>query len=133
MRIKRKTGKPKKARGGFRPGQTGNPRGSSEFQRKIGGTFKKLIRDLMDTKSPMDRETIKEELVEVAIRKARRGNFFFWSKLVDLHETEFIGEDDLQHFIERVYVTVRRHVEKLDGGKQALAEIARDLQKENEQ
>ena len=132
MRIKRKK-RPgsENLRPPWKPGQSGNPAGHSKFKREYGESFKKLVRELFASRGK-DRERIRDELAAVAIKKAKRGNFFFWSKLVDLHETNTVSEDDLQSFIERVYMVVRRHVEKLEGGKEALSEIARELQKENE-
>lgn len=113
----------------WKPGQTGDPGGRG---RKLARSFKELVRDYFSHKDKRSAKLAKEELVEIALKKAKRGNFFFWSKLIDLHEAQLVSEDDLHDFIEKVYVTVRRHVEKLDGGKEALAEIARDLQKETE-
>ncbi len=99
-------------------------------------SFAVLVRRAFQTRSKKGTGGLtREELLDTAIQKAQRGDFYFWSKLIDLHETrELLTEDDLQRFIERIYVTVRRHVEKLEGGKEVLAEIARDLkhQKESE-
>ena len=93
--------------------------------------FKSLIRCLFDKPSGEHQtKRAKDRLAKVAMKKALKGDYFFWAKLVDLHESDLVNEDDLAEFTERIYLIVRRHVEKLDGGSEALADIARDLVKE---
>jgi hypothetical protein len=95
-------------------------------------TFKELLKKAFKSnKYSAGAKAAQVELLEAGLRQAKRGNFFFWSKLIDIHESkDFITEETLQDFIEKVYVTVRRHVERLEGGKEAMVEIARDLQKQ---
>lgn len=70
------------------------------------------------------------DLLNLAVNKAQRGDFFFWNKLVELHESDAVTHDDLAEFVDRIYNIVRRNVEQLDGGKECLISIARDIQKE---
>jgi hypothetical protein len=132
---RRKTGRERgyaQLRPPWKPGQSGNPAGGGSPGSYISRSIKDLVRDCLQEEDAGTAKLAKRELVEIALKKAKKGNFFFWSKLIDLHESQLVNEDDLHEFIEKVYLTVRRHVEKLDGGREALSEIARDLQKETE-
>lgn len=112
----------------WKPGQSGNPRG-----RPVGsGSFKSLIRHMLNGKpvpvaGSAEFKTLKEQLATVALKRAAKGGFAFWNKIIDLHELRSVNEDDLTEFIDTVFGIVQQHVQKLEGGREALAAIARDL------
>ncbi len=78
-------------------------------------------------KGSKDFRTLKEQLAGVALKRAARGGFAFWNKIIDLHELRSVNEDDLTEFIDTVFGIVQKHVQKLEGGKEALMSIAREL------
>lgn len=69
-------------------------------------------------------------MLRVALKRAKKGDFFFWNRLIDLHEADAVSRDDIAEFVERIYLIVRRNVEGLEGGPIALANIAKDLQRD---
>lgn len=116
----------------WKPGQSGNPKG-----RPVGsGSFKTLIRHLLNVKVPPKKgtkefRTIKDELAEIAIARAKKGDFAFWQKVIDLHELRQVNEDELNEFIDVVFSVVKKHVAALEGGKEAMEAIARDLNRKD--
>jgi len=116
----------------WKPGQSGNPKG-----RPVGsGSFKTLIRHLLAVQVPPRKgskefRTIKDQLAEIAIKRAKRGDFAFWQKVVDLHELRQVNEEELNEFLDIVFTVVKKHVAKLEGGREALEVIARDLNRKD--
>lgn len=112
----------------WKPGQSGNPSG-----RPVGsGSFKTLIRHLLNVQVPPRKgtkefRTIKDELADIAVKRAKKGDFAFWAKVIDLYELRQVNEEELTEFIDIVFSIVKKHVESLEGGREALAAIARDL------
>lgn len=98
-----------------------------ELKSMTAGNFRKMVRQAFETDENEGGRPWKAVLTEVALKQAKRGDFYFWSKLIDLHESKAVTEDDVNELVEKVYLIVRRHIEKLDGGLEALANIARDL------
>lgn len=133
MKIKVK--RSKRPKSGGRSAKKSHPTQTPKEVRQQNTSFKQAIRKLFDTSDTKGQLTrSKESLLKVALKKAERGqkmtDFLFWKELISLHENEALTEEDLNDFVERVYSIVRRSVEKLEGGHEALAEIARNLQKE---
>lgn len=94
-------------------------------------SFKQTLRKLFnDSGSKSKIISNKDQMLKVALDKAKKGDFFFWNRLIDLHESDAVTRDDVAEFVERIYQIVRRNVEGLDGGPIAMANIARDLQKD---
>lgn len=93
------------------------------------GSFRQLLRAEYFNHENEEKDH-RGELVDLAVRAAKRGDFFFWNKLVELHEADAVSQDDLAEFVDRIYSIVRRNVEQLNGGRECLISIARDIQKE---
>lgn len=94
-------------------------------------SFKQVLRKIFsDSTSKGEILRSKEEMLRVALKRAKKGDFFFWNRLIDLHEADAVSRDDIAEFVERIYLIVRRNVEGLEGGPIALANIAKDLQRD---
>lgn len=108
-----------------KPGRRGSPPGEKVAAELKPASFKQLLRKLC---KPGDHRDLKARLLKAGMKQAiDKGNFFFWSKLIDLHEADALTLEDVNELVERLYVVVRRHVEQLEGGKTALQSIALEL------
>lgn len=70
----------------WKPGQSGNPKGKPK-----GMTFRSKLRELLASTEANGKpieggKTVMDKLIEVAVREALKGNYQFYSAIMDRHD-----------------------------------------------
>lgn len=120
----------------WRPGQSGNPNGRPVGSGSgLGSIVNHLKRRLKGKAVHRRGQSIKyqdlaDELAAIMVRHARKGKFAFLQEIIKQTESAQLTEAEMADIVERVYASVKKHVERLQGGMEALEQISLDLQEE---
>lgn len=66
-----------------KPFVKGDPRINRKGRPKVGQTFAEYVRNFMEAGGDEDKNTIIAEMMQIAIKKAKQGQFQFWDAMIN--------------------------------------------------